>query len=155
MALIILKGDLLKSDCDVIAHQANCYSRMGAGIAKQIVQKWPVVAVEDRNFHITSPSKRLGQFSYAFVEQNTVMVCNLYGQLNYGTGAVQTNYAALESSIRLMMDFLKQSPVFKSKKIGFPFRLGCGLAGGDWAVVSKILNRISEEYDVDLYAYSL
>ena len=34
-------GDLLKSGCDIICHQVNEYGVMGAGIAKQIKEKYP------------------------------------------------------------------------------------------------------------------
>jgi len=40
-------------------------------------------------------------------------------------------------------------------KVGVPYKMGCGLAGGDWDIVLKILNRQSEKHDVDIYIYKL
>lgn len=35
------KGDLLKAeDCTAVIHQTNCLGVMGAGIAKQIKDRW-------------------------------------------------------------------------------------------------------------------
>jgi hypothetical protein len=39
----IVKGDLLKSDCQYIAHGVNCQGVMNSGIAKQIRDKYPEV----------------------------------------------------------------------------------------------------------------
>jgi O-acetyl-ADP-ribose deacetylase (regulator of RNase III) len=37
--LKIINGNLLDSDCQYIAHQCNCYSRRGAGLASgRIIQ---------------------------------------------------------------------------------------------------------------------
>lgn len=42
--MIIYKdGDILTSTADVICHQVNCKGVMGAGLAKQIKQKYPAV----------------------------------------------------------------------------------------------------------------
>lgn len=37
--------------------------------------------------------------------------------------------------------------------IGFPYKIGCGLAGGDWDVVSAIIEREFEGYEVEIYEY--
>src|SRR5262249_59439701 len=39
--LKIISGNLLDSDCQYIAHQCNCYSRRGAGLASAIFKIFP------------------------------------------------------------------------------------------------------------------
>jgi O-acetyl-ADP-ribose deacetylase (regulator of RNase III) len=39
--LKIVNGSLLDSDCHYIAHQCNCYSRRGAGLASAIFKAFP------------------------------------------------------------------------------------------------------------------
>ncbi|MGA8944018.1 MAG: hypothetical protein WB502_15090 [Thermoactinomyces sp.] len=66
--IYIQQGDLLQSDCTVIAHQCNCFATMGAGIAKQIKERYPEAYEADRNFPIPiGIRKRLGHFSKAEV----------------------------------------------------------------------------------------
>ena len=37
--------------------------------------------------------------------------------------------------------------------IAIPYRLGCGLAGGDWEIIKTILEKIEEQYNVIFIAY--
>ena len=40
-------------------------------------------------------------------------------------------------------------------KIGIPYKIGCGLAGGDWGEVEKMLQKLSDEHKQDIYLYKL
>jgi O-acetyl-ADP-ribose deacetylase (regulator of RNase III) len=153
--LKVVDGNLLLSNCQVMAHQANCFSTMGAGIAKQIAVKWPAVVKADSDYYPTAPFDKLGKVSRALVEGDKLMIYNLYGQYNYGAGKQQTNYEALTRAVRMMFEELKQLPMFKQLRIGVPYGMGCGLAGGNWTTVQGILNDLSNEYGVDIYAYRL
>lgn len=156
--LHIVKGDLLESDCNVIAHQANCMSTMGAGIAKQISSKYPHAETMDKLF-MADPKMRLGKCSSAYYEEIPLLIFNLYGQYMYGRGR-HTDYAALQEAIGNMLNILQNMPIeikhhMGKLKIGFPFGIGSGLAGGSWAKVKRILEYCSDEYNVDFYLYKL
>ncbi len=153
MALIIVEGDLLQSDCNVICHQANCFNVMGSGIAKSISDRWPSVYYADRNYYPKSPMDKLGKCSSTLVENDKLLIYNLYGQYSYGTSKQQTNYEALEKSFRMMLDELKQLGV--SLKIGIPYGLGAGRGGGDWNVISAMIDHVSSEYGVDIHGYRI
>ena len=147
-------GDLLKSDCNVIAHQANCMGVMGAGIARQIASMYPEAYRADLEYSIPIGSReRLGRFSYARVRHqgHTRIVVNLYGQYRYGRG-LHTNYQALESAVRSL---LKKLQKLERVKLGMPYGIGCGLAGGDWNIVYSMLSRLSDEYGIDIRLYKL
>lgn len=146
------KGDLLESDCTVIMHQANCFKTMGAGIAKSIAEKYPEAHLADKSLPL-SPTQRLGKFSYAKAEDGKTVV-NLYGQYNYGQG-IQTDYDSLESAIHQFFTKAREDSSVNLEKVGVPYKMGCGLAGGDWAIVKSILNRQSEFHKVIIYIYEL
>lgn len=148
--LIYEKGDLLKSDCTIIMHQANCFSTMGAGIAKLIAELYPEAEIADREY-IGKPEDKLGKFSFATVKNITIV--NLYGQFHYGRGK-QTNYKMLEKAINDFIEFAKENKI-NMDKIGVPYKMGCGLAGGDWAIVEKILFEQSEKHNLNIYIYQL
>jgi len=143
-------GDLLKSDCTVIMHQANCFSTMGAGIARQIAFLYPGAERADRE-HPCSPKGRLGSFSYS--EEKDFTVVNLYGQFSFGPGR-QTDYRALQNAIDKFFTHAKESNIDLSK-VGVPFNLGSGLAGGRWSIVERILKEESDKHGVDIYVYKL
>lgn len=147
-----VNGDLLKSDCTVIMHQANCFKIMGAGIAKNIAELYPEVKNVDLREQ-GNPIDRFGRFTKAIINRNLTIV-NLYGQYNIGRG-LQTNYEKLESSIdKFLLDARLNNNVSLSK-VGVPYKLGCGLAGGDWKIVKDILSRQSNKHEVDIYIYKL
>jgi O-acetyl-ADP-ribose deacetylase (regulator of RNase III) len=150
----IIQGDLLKSDCTVIAHQCNCFSTMGAGIAKQIKNMYPQAYEADKSFPY-SPEVRLGKLSYAYIPEKPIIIFNLYGQYDYGRSGVKTNYRALYSAMDSMFYILDEYPVPFPIKIGMPYGIGCGLAGGDWNIVYKMIEKLSVKYNRDVYLYKL
>lgn len=147
--LIYKNGDLLKSDCTVIMHQANCFSVMGAGIAKAIADKYEEAYLADKGLELT-PEDRLGKYSIAY--ENGITIVNLYGQFNFGAG-LKTNYEMLENAIDKFFTDYKEDNKVNLSKIGVPYKLGCGLAGGDWNIVKSILERQSCKHSLDIYIY--
>lgn len=147
----IVQGDLLKSDCDIIMHQCNCYLQMGAGITKQIKEKYPQVYTADKSFPIPIGLERLGKFSYATDKDR--LIINLYGQGSYGRTKVHTEYdhfqKALEDAIKMVKEFRPNA------KIGLPYGIGSGLAGGNWNIVSGIIDEVSDCENITIYLYKL
>ena len=155
-----IKGNLLdafdRGDVDVIAHQCNCFCNMGSGIAPQIAKRYPGAEAVD-SATIKGDSDKLGTFTCAIVSRNvngeTIdngIVYNLYGQFRYGGQRMQTNYDALAAALKAM-----QNDLIKLGKadyiVGLPL-IGCGLGGGDWEVVSKIINEV---FTNEVYIYVL
>lgn len=169
MALKIVNGDLLHStEVDVIIHQCNCQRTMGKGIAKEIKSMFPSAYRADQEFSPVAPEARLGRISYVFcthpIHGRPVLIVNLYGQLEYWKsgkprGEVFTDYAALESGLQEMFDgpirqFTEEYGLV-SPVIGVPYLIGCGLANGDVATVSRILNEVSIRNEADIVAYKM
>lgn len=147
-------GDLLKSDCTVIMHQANCQSTMGSGIAKSIAEMYPGARIVDSN-SLYGPEEKFGSYT-AYKDDNGVTIVNLYGQYGFGRGKQQTNYDKLESAIDMFLHAINSGIYNKSKlKIGVPYKMGCDRAGGDWEVVRDILDRQGKKHQLDIYIYKL
>lgn len=166
------KGDILnRSYFDVVCHQVNCIGKMGAGLAKQIADMYPEV----KDKYVTHTSKyKPHAFLGTCLLSKTISgsndwrgpkyIANLYGQLDIGTEKQQTNYRVLVYAIQ---DFYKQLSEIKPPtngfgvsypyKIAFPKNMGCGLAGGDWDTVEKIIIKESSfaayHYKMDLDIY--
>lgn len=149
----IINGDLLYSNCNIIAHQANCFSTMGAGIAKQIKKMYPEVYKADKNFPF-KPNERLGKYSYALTHDGR-LVYNLYGQFGFKE-RVNTKKEALQQALIGMMENIilqtqgKNIPI----KVGLPNKIGCGLGGGDWSEILPIIEAVSKRYNIPIYLYN-
>jgi len=166
------QGDILnRSYYDFVCHQVNCIGKMGAGLAKQIADMYPEVKdgyIAHSSIH--KPHELLGTcclsktISGSNDWRGPKYIANLYGQLNIGTNKQQTDYKALQKAIQ---DFYKQlSEIIPQKngynlseslRIAFPKNMGCGLAGGNWDIVEKIIIKESSfaayYYNMDLDIY--
>jgi len=153
----IHQGDLLASDCTIIGHQANCFANMGAGIAKQIARQYPEARLADEQFPIPAGSKeRLGQVSYAWHKDKRV-IFNLYGQFRFGKGKRFTEYDALQSALVRMLERVEdiEKKNIIPIKVGLPYKIGCGLAGGEWKIVQSIIEEVSDRFSRDIHLYRL
>lgn len=151
----IVQGDLMESDCNVVIHQANCQGRMASGIAKQITHLYPIVADTDRQYYIpVGDRKRMGHTSHVWVDgpHGRLLVINLYGQFYYGKG-LQTEYDAFKRGLHSILKRMEK--LGRGYKIGMPFNIGCGLAGGDWSIIFEIIKEAAALYERDLYLYKL
>lgn len=148
-------GDLIKAaqngDVDVIAHQCNCFCNMGKGIAPLIKKAFPEAWQAD--LHTTRGDRtKLGTVSVGISPNQVggcVRVYNLYGQHSYGGGVVNTDYVALRQSLKAMADRLTAGGA-EDLHIGLP-KIGCGHGGGDWKIVSQMIEDELGQFDVTIY----
>ena len=160
--VVYKKGNLLESNCDIICHQVNCQRVMGSGIAGQIRQKWPKV-YEDYCYSIdlmyncncaSKSSDLLGMISWTELE-NGKYIMNFFSQDEYyPRDRCHTDYEAFTDCCITLKEFITEYDLDKSNiTIGFPYKIGCGLAGGDWSIISKIIEEEFEGYEVEIYEY--
>jgi O-acetyl-ADP-ribose deacetylase (regulator of RNase III) len=88
----------------------------------------------------------LGTWHLVTVEKEK-HVANLFGQYDYGRGKQYTDYESLRSAL---FGLVKIAEEF-NKSIAIPYGIGCGLAGGDWKEIYKIIEEVFEDYDVTIY----
>jgi len=138
-----IDGDIIKLAeeglFDVIIHGCNCYCQMGKGIALTIKNKYPEAYAIDCLTNKADKSK-LGSFTFVEVMTKTkhsFTIINAYTQFHWRGNGVKVNYDA----IRSVMNQIKIK--YSGKRIGYPL-IGAGLAGGDWKIISDIIN---EELD--------
>jgi O-acetyl-ADP-ribose deacetylase (regulator of RNase III) len=132
--LEILEKNILDVKEGVICHQVNCQRVMGSGLARQIRNKWPIVYEEyKKNYEL-----RLGNCQVVQVTDD-LFVANLAGQDRYGTDRSYTDYDALEVAL-IYVDEIASA---LNKQLYIPYLMGCGLAGGDWKIVSEIIERVA------------
>jgi O-acetyl-ADP-ribose deacetylase (regulator of RNase III) len=144
------KGDLIEAfkagEVGAIGHQSNCFNTMGSGVALAIKNAFPA-AYEADCATIKGDLGKLGSMTCAFTPKGPIF--NLYGQYRYGKdGALYTDYSELGRAMEAMRFVLDMAE--HDKPVGFP-KIGCGTAGGDWGIVSAIIETIFEGMEVIIY----
>ena len=136
-------GDLLEAK-GIIVHGCNAQGVMGSGVAKQIKERWPECFREYQR-HLKSflnIGDSLGTVAFwtAYDEPHRPVVANGITQKTYGRKGLHVDYKALRDVFKQIKEV---AFVLNECRINFPL-IGCGLGGGDWEIVSKI---IDEELD--------
>ena len=146
MSLEIIRGDLLSSDANAICHQVNCRNAMGAGIAATIVEKWPIVKERYKKAfeNLKDWHSLLGKIQTVKIGQNRYVV-NIFGQDDYGHDGVYTDYSALNRA------FKQLNKRFAGQTVAFPYGFGCGLGGGDWTDIERMIVILMPDCDVKIY----
>jgi O-acetyl-ADP-ribose deacetylase (regulator of RNase III) len=151
----IYQGDILNMPYqlipDFIVQQVNCKGVMGAGLARQIRNRWPVVKEEYVSF-CRGRKQLLGQMLPIQTYPGGPVICNCFGQDGYGSGRNYTDYQALKDTLEkvreLAFETTQNMPRLKDHiNIAIPYGIGCGLAGGDWNTVFEIINTVFRECD--------
>jgi O-acetyl-ADP-ribose deacetylase (regulator of RNase III) len=132
--VIEISGNILDIENGIICHQVNCQRVAGKGLALQIRKKYSdwydkfkdtTLNLGDIMVHIPTGYPRL-------------FIASLYSQDRYGTEKVHTDYRAFESCLEKINYIFSGSNIC----IYFPYKIGCGLAGGDWKIVKKTIQDI-------------
>ena len=150
-----INGNLLDSECDIIAHQVNLQGIMGGGLARQIAIKYPQCENEyvDYMNHLNTDYKCAKEYVLGLALLHKYAkdkyIANCFSQNMDFT----TNYEALRKCFTYLLDDCKKYNYFT---IGVPYKYGCGIASGDWNIVENIFKDIFGEIEnVELQIYKL
>ena len=148
-----IKGDITKSDCDIICHQVNCQGAMNSGVAKAIREKWPEVYEYYKVWCDREKDKAnlLGEAQGILIDDNpnNRYVANLYAQYNYGyNGDRYTNYEAFYNAIKQIANQITDAP---KATIAFPYKIGCVRGGANWKIIKAMIEEVFAGRDVTFY----
>ena len=142
----IVEGSLLDAETDFMVHQTNCMSKgEAAGIARVIFDRFPYADSYSRRSKLRPPL--LGQMpgDIEVMPSGGVdpTVVNLYGQ--FYPGGPPDVADEIDHPLNRLMFFRKGleqltrvvgrlavAKVEAVVSVAFPWRIGCGIAGGDW-----------------------
>lgn len=152
------KGNLLDVKEGIIAHGVNCQGAMGSGVAKAIRDTYPSVYTMykkhvDKWKKFGRHSELLGQVQFCPVDEvileteSFLEVANCFTQDWYATDRRCVNYEAVAQCFRS----LNKLYTLSSYVLNIP-KIGAGLAGGDWNVISAI---IESEFKGDVICWEL
>lgn len=149
-----LKGNVLSVSEGIIVHGCNCLGVMGAGVAAEVRRRYPK-AYETYVSMYETEGLRLGDIHFVPVEYvnnlPTKVIVNAMTQQNVGTHTRQVNYEAIATVFERVVYAQKEHTLHLP--IYFP-RIGAGLAGGDWEIIEKIIDKtISDSIPAYLVEY--
>lgn len=152
----VIKGDILTQTSGLIIHGVNCQGSMGSGIALKIRKVYPQVYHDYITY--TDKVKRqfgslLGEVIYTQVSDSLV-IASAYTQMYYGhsPGRRYVSYDAVDSVFDKISQHVKREPLLRDGPIMFP-KIGCGLARGQWGIVSAIIEHHLGDKDITLFTF--
>lgn len=136
------KGDLLAIERGIIVHGCNAQGVMGSGVALSIKHAFPIAYRAYRQ-----------QFEQSGLHPGDISVARVSAQ-KYVVNAVTQEFFGRDPD-RIYVDYEAVRQCFTkvndlAKELGLPVHfplIGCGLAHGDWKIVSSI---IDETLDADI-----
>lgn len=144
-----IKGDIFQSGADVILHQVNCQGVMGSGVAKQVKEKYPAVYEAYKELCSQDEPKNLLGIAQPVQANESTVIINIFAQEKFGyDGNCYTDYDALRKGFETVRYNNK------NESIAIPYLMGCHRGGGDWSVVSKMIEEVFADCDVTLYEYN-
>ena len=141
--LTVYNRDILTSNESYILHQVNALGVMGAGIAKEIKKDISDSDFQKYRKYVLEKYKgkdALGRvLLFKSINYSNRFYFNLIAQENVGTSQRQTDYDALKNCFLRIAKYCVKN---KIKAIAIPYKMSCGLAGGDWNIVSLMIEDI-------------
>ena len=153
-----IEGDLIKltkeGKFNVIAHGCNCFCVMGAGIAPQMAVAFGADKFPKEDMLHRKDFNKLGTIDYQYVRikgGNDTIIVNAYTQYGFGANHEGGSKTPLDyDALRICMR--KINHIFKGGHIGLP-KIGCGLAGGNWRKVRRIIKSELKDCKVTVVIY--
>lgn len=154
----------------LIIHCCNDEGKWGAGFVLALNKKWPQVKrnyqewyqglsdyVSPNGVLVLSDSSNgadafhLGAIQVVDVAED-ISVVNMIGQRSCGRdeyGHPTIRYYAIDECLRKVVAVA----YVRNSSIHMPYLMGCGLAGGDWDIMSMMINKRLGNLDVTAYEF--
>lgn len=144
----------------IIPHVCNNINLFGAGFAKQVSEKYPVVKA---NFHMIGNKAKLGSVQFVTAEtedkyKHSIIFANMIAQNKVinNKNTRPLNYGALVYCMSQVRSYIKEKEKnTEAQKIEIHApKFGSGLAGGNWNFISDLIEDIWNDIPVFVYNYS-
>lgn len=150
MSINEINGNLFDSKADVLCHQVNTYGVMGAGIAKEVKQRFPFVFEEYKELCSSVPGDEFLLGDVLIVQtdpRKKQFIANCFGQIGWNT-----DYETLKKSLLKLRDWMDEN---RKKTVAFPYKMSCGLAGGNWETVRGLIESVFDGTGIDVEIWKL
>ena len=146
-----VRGDILLSHAQVIAHAVAPHDRFSRGLALSLRQRWPALAKDFHHFcHAMHP--KAGDVWVWSGAMSKRVISLLTNEAPSGTEGkpLPASKEVLELSLRELRSLLESK---RFTHIALP-RLATGAGGLDWKVVEPLIERYLGDLDLPVYIYT-
>ncbi|MFE4593602.1 macro domain-containing protein [Streptomyces laurentii] len=140
-AIVYVQGDATAphgKGVKIVAHVCNDLGGWGKGFVLALSRRWPEPEAAYRRWHRERAGNDFGLGAAQFVQVTPYLwVANMVGQRGMRRGrssGVPVRYEAIDAALGLLAD----KAVELGASVHMP-RIGCGLAGGEWARVEPLV----------------
>lgn len=126
--------DILNVRKGIICHQINPYV-MGAGLARAIRAMYPVHYEDFERWKKDRQRIDLGDVLFTQINEDLI-IAGLIAQAEYGYDRCYTDYRAFTSCLLVVYNFSNDRNI---EHVYLPWKIGCGLAGGDWGRIESLI----------------
>ena len=132
-------GNALDVETGIIVHGCNCQGVMGGGFALEVKNRFPAAYYEYDRVYRTRGLK-LGEICFVELTPNKFII-NANTQEGFSRVGRQTSYDAIADVFAEVVKFSTVVELHRKVKLEVIFPLiGAGLGGGDWKVISAIID---------------
>lgn len=140
----IVNGNILNCTEDIIIHQVNPFGTMGSGVARQLADKYKGL---EENYNLFCNSKNYDynklKGEVFKIKTEDKIICNIFSQIPDFT----TDYTAMKRALTTVKNMAEDLEL----SICMPYKIGCGIADGDWGKVEQIIVDVFDGCSVTLY----
>ena len=160
MTLHIAHGDILTTyNIDGFCHQVNCLTVKSHGLSAKVAEKYPWadiyrfrVKVRVRNL-ATSETRGVPGTIRVFARTNFPAVICFQSQWDFGRcdnirhRQIPPYIDSKENRQKWFQSCLDQLGTMNFQTVAFPWKIGCGLAGGDWTRYLHMIKTFVKTYN--------
>lgn len=141
----IKDGDILEAEEDILIHQVNIDGIMGGGVARQLADQYPGL----ENYYSEYCKRKNNDYKNLrgevcfYLAEDKKVIANIFSQdKNFNT-----DYEAL----KMCLEKVRKNADINNLTMALPFKIGCGIANGDWETVSEIINKAFKDDSINIY----
>jgi O-acetyl-ADP-ribose deacetylase (regulator of RNase III) len=159
MDLAIINGDLFDATEQYICHQCNSVTTVGANLAQSMFKRFPHADIYScrKKPHIPEDFELPGNIIIRGDGKTQRYVINIIGQYYPGPSkypnSSRDGWSVRQAAFQTCLDKIAKIPGLKS--VAFPWKIGCGAAGGDWIVYRKMIKTFAEKTGVKVRVYKV
>ncbi|QAA32377.1 macro domain-containing protein [Clostridium manihotivorum] len=153
--IIYLKGDATNPNVGgnkIIAHICNDIGAWGKGFVLAVSRSWSEPENQYKAWYKVGDDFKLGKVQFVQVSDE-IYVANMIGQRGIRRGKTGTPPIRYEAVDQCLEEVAKKA-IELDASIHMP-RIGCGLAGGKWEEIEKLINKNIISKNIDVYVYDI
>lgn len=147
-------GNIVDVTSGIIVHGCNAQGVMGSGVAGELRGKYPQIFSDYRAAYERADKTSgfyMGEVILTEISENLI-IANAITQFYFGKDGVKyVSYEAIQKAFRQIVTAVHEQSLAQETEgqqeieIHYPM-IGAGLGGGDWSVISQIIDQEFEPY---------